>query len=186
VLTAIPPLAPDADAPERDERALEFAARLEALGIRVQEVALPVPEADIWPVFYADAAATHRDTFPARRKEYGPTIAAKLEAAQHIDPAAVHKGRAALRSWREQARDQPPVDVVVCPTLGVSEIPQSDVDELEIRVKFSGYTRAFSFLGWPAIAVGSVQFAAREGGVLLAAALAWERAYRGSRHRAPG
>jgi aspartyl-tRNA(Asn)/glutamyl-tRNA(Gln) amidotransferase subunit A len=186
VLTAIPPLGPDADPPERDERALEFAARLEALGIRVQEVALPVPEANIWPVFYAEAAATHRDTFPARCKEYGPTVATKLDAAQHIDPAAVHKGRVALRSWREQARNEPPVDALVCPTLGVSEIPQSDVDELEIRVKFSGYTRAFSFLGWPAIAIGSVQFAAREEDVLLAVALAWERAYRGSGNRAPG
>lgn len=176
VLTAMPPLAPNAPGPERDERALEFAACLEELGVRVQEVALPVPEADIWPVFYADAAAAHRDTFPARRDAYGPTIAAKLEAAQHIDPAAVHEGRSALDSWREQARTEPPLDAFVCPTLGVREIPPSDVDELTIRVAFSGYTRAFSFLGWPAIAIGGVQFAAREEEVLLALALAWEHA----------
>jgi aspartyl-tRNA(Asn)/glutamyl-tRNA(Gln) amidotransferase subunit A len=179
VLTAMPPLAPDAATPERDERALEFAARLEGVGVRVQEVALPVPDADIWPVFYDDAAATHRDTFPARREEYGPTIAAKLEAAQHIDPAAVSSGRAALHSWREQASSEPSADALVCPTLGVREIPPADVDELEIRVAFSGYTRAFSFLGWPAIAIGGVQFAAREDDVLLAVALAWEREYGG-------
>jgi aspartyl-tRNA(Asn)/glutamyl-tRNA(Gln) amidotransferase subunit A len=177
VLTAIPALAPRGPAPERDERALEFAAPLEQLGIGVQEVALPVPEADIWPVFYFEAAATHRDTFPTRREEYGPTIAAKLEAAQHVKPSAVDAGRVALRSWRERARTDPPVDAIVCPTLGVREIPPADVDELEIRIAFSGFTRAFSFLGWPAIAIGDVQFAAREERALLTLALAWEQAY---------
>jgi len=67
------------------------------------------------------------------------------------------------------------VDVVVCPTLGVRDIPPGDVDELEIRVLFSAYTRAFSFLGWPAIAMGDVQLAAREPDLLFTVALAWER-----------
>jgi hypothetical protein len=75
------------------------------------------------------------------------------------------------------------VDVVVCPTLGVREIPPGDVDELEIRVPFSTYTRAFSFLGWPSIAIGEVQFAAREPDVLFTVALAWERT--GSRASQP-
>jgi hypothetical protein len=69
------------------------------------------------------------------------------------------------------------VDVIVCPTLGLPEIPPADVEELEIRVAFSAYTRAFSFLGWPAIALGELQLAAREPEVLFAAALAWERDY---------
>ena len=68
--------------------------------------------------------------------------------------------------------------MVVCPTLGVKEIPPSEVEELEIRVAFSGYTRAFSYLGWPAIAMGGVQLGARDEEVLFAAALAWEGAYR--------
>ncbi len=177
VLTAMPPLARNEPAPERDERALEFAARLEALGMRSEEVALPVPTAEIWPVFYGEAAATHRNTFPARRDDYGPTIRAKLESAQHTDPDAVSAGHQALEAWRERAQTEPAVDVIVCPTLGVREIPPSDVDELEIRVPFSAYTRAFSYLGWPAIAIGGVQLAAREENTLFAAALAWERAY---------
>jgi hypothetical protein len=69
------------------------------------------------------------------------------------------------------------VDVVVCPTLGVREIPPGDVDELAIRVPFSAYTRAFSFLGWPSIAIGEVQLGAREPDALFTAALALERAY---------
>jgi aspartyl-tRNA(Asn)/glutamyl-tRNA(Gln) amidotransferase subunit A len=177
VLTGLPPLAPDAPAPERDERALPFAARLEELGMRVEEVALPIPEADIWPVFYGEAAAVHRDTFPARRDEYGPTVWAKLDDAQRVDSAAVQAGRKSLESWRARAESEPGVDLVVCPTLGVRDIPPSDVGELEIRITLSGYTRAFSFLGWPAIAIGGVQLAARDARVLFAAALAWERAY---------
>jgi Asp-tRNA(Asn)/Glu-tRNA(Gln) amidotransferase A subunit family amidase len=177
VLTGRPALGPGGPAPERDERALDFAARLEELGMRAEEVELPVPEADLWPVFYGEAAITHRDTFPSRREEYGPTVRAKLEEAQRVDPAALSAGRGALATWRARAETEPRVDVVVCPTLGVCEIPPSDVDEIEIRVPFSAYTRAFSFLGWPAIAIGGVQFGARDAGVLFATALAWERAY---------
>jgi aspartyl-tRNA(Asn)/glutamyl-tRNA(Gln) amidotransferase subunit A len=177
VLTGMPLLGPDAPEPERDERAPGFAERLEALGLRAQEVSLPVPEADIWPVFYADAAASHRRTFPSRRQEYGPTIRAKLDAAQSVEPRALAVARAALASWRSRAQAEPAVDLIVCPTLGVREIPPAGVDELEIRVAFSGYTRAFSFLGWPAIAIGGVQLGARTADVLFAVALAWERAY---------
>ena len=82
-----------------------------------------------------------------------------------------------LAAWRDRARDEPRVDVLISPTLGLTEIPPEDVDELEIRVPFSAYTRVFSFLGWPAIAIGGVQIAAREPDALFAAALAWERSY---------
>jgi aspartyl-tRNA(Asn)/glutamyl-tRNA(Gln) amidotransferase subunit A len=177
LLTAMPPLGPGEPAPAYDERAFQFADRLQALGMSAEEVSLRVPAADIWPVFYGEAAAVHRHTFPARAQEYGPTIRAKLELAQRTDPAAAKAARGALAAWRAAAQHEPAVDVIVCPTLGVREIPPADVDELEIRVAFSGYTRAFSFLGWPAIAMGPVQLAARDVHVLFAVALAWERAY---------
>jgi Asp-tRNA(Asn)/Glu-tRNA(Gln) amidotransferase A subunit family amidase len=177
ILTAMPPLGPYEPRPDRDERALAFATRLEELGMRAEEVSLPVPEADIWPLFYGEAAAAHGDTFPARREEYGPIVRAKLENARRTDPSAIRAGLQALASWRSQSQSLPGVDLIVCPTLGVHEIPPADVDELEIRVAFSAYTRAFSFLGWPAIAIGGMQFGARDEAVLLAAALAWERAY---------
>jgi len=140
-------------------------------------------EANVWPVFYGEAAATHRDTFPARGGEYGPTIRAKLEDAGHVTSQEREDARRALAAWRERAQHEPHVDVIVCPTLGVLEVPPVDVDELEIRVPFSAYTRAFSFLGWPAIAIGDVQFAAREPGVLFMVALGWERT--GSRASQP-
>jgi hypothetical protein len=37
-------------------------------------------------------------------------------------------------------------------------------------------TRGFSFLGWPAIAIGNVQLAGPDESTVLAAALAWEAA----------
>jgi aspartyl-tRNA(Asn)/glutamyl-tRNA(Gln) amidotransferase subunit A len=175
VLTAMPPLAPGGPAADRDERALAFLPQLGERGMKCKEVALPVPDADLWPVFYGEAATTHRATFPARRDEYGPIIRAKLDNAQHVSAQAFNAGRRALASWRRRAATEPSVDAIVCPTLGVHEIPSVDVDELEIRVPFSAYARAFSFLGWPAIAIGDVQFAAREPDVLFTVALAWER-----------
>jgi aspartyl-tRNA(Asn)/glutamyl-tRNA(Gln) amidotransferase subunit A len=141
-------------------------------------VELPAPEADIWPLFYADAAAAHRATFPSRRDEYGPTIRAKLEAAGEVDPTAVDRARAALGAWRGAAAHEPRVDLLVSPTLGVEDVPPAGVDELEIRVRFSAYTRVFSFLGWPAIALGDVQLAGRDPAVVLGAALALERSRR--------
>jgi aspartyl-tRNA(Asn)/glutamyl-tRNA(Gln) amidotransferase subunit A len=182
VLTRLPPVGPPSEEGERDERALAHVGRLEALGARVLEVELPVPEADIWPLFYAEAAASHRATFPARRDEYGPTIRAKLDDAQRADPAAVEAARGGLGAWRARAAREPDVDLLLSPTLGVHELPPSDADELEIRRRFSAYTRVFSFLGWPAIAIGELQLAGRDDATVLAAALAWESAY-GSRSR---
>lgn len=180
VLTRPPALGPpqpgESPAP-RDERGLEIAERLEALGARAVEIELPVPEADTWAVFYAEAAVSHQATFPARRDDYGPGIRAKLDDAQRIDPAAARAGAAALRAWRARAETEPGVDLIVSPTLGFAEIPAADSDELAIRVPMSAYTRVFSYLGWPAIAIGDVQLAGRDEVTVLGAALAWEQAY---------
>ena len=177
VLAAAPRLGPAAPPGDRDERAPALAAALAELGADVREVELPVPGADPWPLFYAEAGVSHQATFPARRDDYGPTIRAKLEHAQRVDPGEVHAARAALVDWRDRAAADPPVDVIASPALGLDEIPPLEVDELEIRLTMSAYARPFSFLGWPAIAIGDVQLAARDETTLLGAALAWERAY---------
>ncbi|MDX6511033.1 MAG: hypothetical protein QOE36_537 [Gaiellaceae bacterium] len=178
VLTSRPAVGPETGEEPRDERALAHVARLESLGARVTEVELPVPEADTWPVFYAEAAAAHRATFPSRRDEYGAVVRAKLESAQDIDPAVVDAARRALAAWREQAAVAPDVDLVVSPTLGLAELPPAGVDELEIRIHFSAYTRVFSYLGWPAIAIGGLQLAGRDPATVIGAALALEQADR--------
>jgi aspartyl-tRNA(Asn)/glutamyl-tRNA(Gln) amidotransferase subunit A len=169
-----PPDVTGAAGAERDARCDAVAEVLRALGADVVEVELPVPRSDTWPVFYAEAAAAHAATFPARAAEYGRTVRAKLEAAQGVDPAVVDGARAALAAWREAAARLPQVDVVASPTLGLAELPRAGVDELEVRLRFSAYTRAFSYLGWPAIAIGELHLGARDAGCLLSAALALE------------
>jgi Asp-tRNA(Asn)/Glu-tRNA(Gln) amidotransferase A subunit family amidase len=175
VLTAHPDLAPAAEPAARDERALAHVDALRALGAEVRELTLPVPASDTWAVFYADTAAAHAATFPSRRDEYGPLIRAKLDHAQTVTAAQADEGRRALAAWRAVAAREPDVDLVLAPTLGYDELPPVGVDELGVRLPFSAYARAFSYLGWPAIAIGSLQLAGRDARTVLGAALALER-----------
>ena len=174
LLTAVPDLAPVASAGPRDERALAHAERLRALGADVQEAVLPTPEGDTWAVFNAEAARSHAATFPSRRDEYGPTIRAKLDGALLVSDDDYQAGLAALHAWRAQAAREPGVDLLVSPTLGVEELPPAGVDELDVRLAVSAYTRPFSYLGWPAIAIGGLQIAGRDVATVIAAALALE------------
>ena len=176
VLTRLPDVATPAGEAVRDPRALAWAGELRALGARVEDVELPAPDGDTWPVFYAEAAAVHADRFPARAAEYGPLIRAKLEAAQAVTPADAEEGRRVLRRWRAQAARAPAVDLIASPVLGLPELPPAGVDELTVRLPFSAYTRVFSYLGWPAIAVGPLQLAGRDAAAVIGAALALERA----------
>ncbi len=175
VLTGPPDVTGAADAVV-DPRCAAVAALLRDAGLEVREVALPVPAADTWPLFYAEAAQAHSATYPERAAEYGRTVRAKLEAASGVGAAEVARAREALGAWRAAARERPDVDVIASPTLGFADLPRAGVDELEIRLAFSAYTRAFSYLGWPAIALGELQLAARDADALLAAALWLERA----------
>jgi aspartyl-tRNA(Asn)/glutamyl-tRNA(Gln) amidotransferase subunit A len=177
VLTAHPALGPaDAELPAaRDERALAHVDRLRALGAHVRELVLPVPAGDTWAVFYAETAAAHTATFPSRREEYGPLIRAKLDHAITVTAAQEQEGRGALDAWRVVAAQEPDVDLVLAPTLGYEELPPAGVDELGVRLPFSAYTRVFSYLGWPALAMGTLQLAGRDARVVIAAGLALER-----------
>jgi len=175
VLTAYPDLAPPAEPAARDERALVHVERLRAMGAEVSELSLPVPKADTWAVFYADTALAHAATFPSRRDEYGPLIRAKLDHAITVSSEQAEAGRRALAEWRERAAREPDVDLVLAPTLGYDDLPPVGVDELGVRLPFSAYARAFSYLGWPAIAVGALQLAGRDAAVVIGAALALER-----------
>jgi len=178
VLTRLPDVASPAGDAVHDPRALAWAGELRALGAEVFEAELPAPEGDTWPVFYAEAAAVHADRFPARAAEYGPLIRAKLETAGAVTAAEAEEGRRVLRRWREAAAAEPGVDLLVSPVLGLAELPPVGVDELTVRLPFSAYTRVFSYLGWPALAVGPLQLAGRDAASVIAAGLALERARR--------
>jgi Asp-tRNA(Asn)/Glu-tRNA(Gln) amidotransferase A subunit family amidase len=138
-----------------------------------EPVELPAPETDVWPVFYAGAAESHRATYPKRAADYGPVITAKLERAIRTRPQVAQLARAAMLGWREAAASDPAVDVIVSPVLGLPQLPAIETPEEEFRIPFSAYARVFNFLGWPAIAIGETQLAARDARTLLEAALAW-------------
>jgi aspartyl-tRNA(Asn)/glutamyl-tRNA(Gln) amidotransferase subunit A len=174
-LVAHPRLGPGEAPAGRDGHAEALAAHVEALGARVVEVELPVPAADPYALFQAEAAHVHRETFPSRAEAYGPAVRAKLAAAQRVDPASAATAAEAVRDWRARAALEPAVDLLVAPVVGTPEVPPAGVDELEVRVSFSAYTRPFNYLGWPAIALGDLQLAGRDEDVVLAAALALER-----------
>ena len=152
------------------------AAKLEAMGARVVEAALPEPEAEIIPFFLLEAAVAHRGLFPERRAEYGPDTQLKWDAARAVPAIDAYEAAQALPRWREAASREPAVDVVLCPTLGI-EIPPVDIWEPDVRVQMTSYTRVFNFLGWPAIAIGGFQLAGRDDATVLGLALAWEGAY---------
>jgi aspartyl-tRNA(Asn)/glutamyl-tRNA(Gln) amidotransferase subunit A len=149
-----------------------YVARLEELGARVVESVIPDPPDDTWPLFFHEAAESHRETFPARADEYGDNVRAKLEQAQTVDPAEVERARAAVRAWRSY---EPEVDLYVAPVLGV-EVPPVDCDELAVRIPATAFLRPFNVLGWAAIAIGDLQLIAPRDETVLGAALAWEQA----------
>ena len=138
-----------------------------------EPVELPAPEADVWPVFYADAAESHRGLYPERAADYGPVIAPKLARAFETTADSAARARAAVAGWQRAAAADPPVDVIVSPVLGTAELPAAGTPEAEFRIPFSAYARVFNFLGWPAIAIGETQLAARDMRTLLEASLAW-------------
>jgi Asp-tRNA(Asn)/Glu-tRNA(Gln) amidotransferase A subunit family amidase len=149
-----------------------YVERLEELGARVVETSIPEPPADTWPLFFHEAAASHRATYPERADEYGANVRAKLELAQQVDPAEVEAARAAVAEWRLY---RPEVDLYVAPSIGV-EVPPVDCDELDVRLPLTAFLRPFNVLGWAGIAIGDLQFVAPRDEVVIAAALAWERA----------
>jgi len=127
----------------------------------------------VWPVFYGGAADSHRATYPSRADEYGPSIRAKLERAMGTTAEDIGRAREAMETWQRVAAQEPAVDVIVSPVLGLPELPSIETPELDFRIEFSAYARPFNFLGWPAIAIGETQLAARDPRTLLEAALAW-------------
>ena len=152
------------------------AERLEALGARLVPAKLPAPEADIVPLFLFECAVAHRGLFPERRAEYGPDTTEKWDMARRVPAIDVYEAQRELPRWRERARERPPVDLLVSPTLGI-EVPPDDCWELDVREGLTLHTRPWNLLDWPAIAIGGLQIAGRDEATVLAAALAWEEAY---------
>jgi Asp-tRNA(Asn)/Glu-tRNA(Gln) amidotransferase A subunit family amidase len=155
-----------------ENRAAEqYVEKLEQLGARVVEATIPEPVDDTWPLFFHEAAESHRTTFPERAADYGENVRSKLQHAQTVEPAAVARARDAVRQWREYV---PSVDLYVAPVLGV-DLPPVDCNELDVRIALTAFLRPFNILGWAALAIGDLQLVAPRDEIVLAAGLAWER-----------
>jgi Asp-tRNA(Asn)/Glu-tRNA(Gln) amidotransferase A subunit family amidase len=158
-------------APPSSHEAEKWVDQLEALGAIVVDATIPDPPDDTWPLFFHEAAESHRATFPERAEEYGENVREKLEQAHLVEPEAVGRARAAVSVWR---RYVPAPDLYVTPVLGV-ELPPVDCNELDVRIPATAFLRPFNVLGWAAVAVDNVQFVAPRDEVAIAAALAWEQ-----------
>jgi aspartyl-tRNA(Asn)/glutamyl-tRNA(Gln) amidotransferase subunit A len=155
---------------------LEQATRFEALGATVRDIELPEPQSDVLPAVLAEAAVVHHELYPAHRDQYGKDTQEKLDLARSVTAIAAHEARLAIAAWRARARDELAVDLVLCPTLG-GDVPPMDAYEQDVRDVLLAYTRPFNLLDWSAIAIGDLQLAGPDEGVVLDAALAWEQAY---------
>jgi Asp-tRNA(Asn)/Glu-tRNA(Gln) amidotransferase A subunit family amidase len=168
LLTSPPPVGDDV--PAESLQAEQWAADLERLGASVVAASLPRPSADTWPLFFHEAARSHRETFPSRAGEYGENCRTKLELAQRVDPRRVADAYHGVEEWR---RYQPEVDLFVAPCFTI-DLPADDVDELEVRIPFSEWLRWVNLIGWAALAIGNLQLIAPRDETVLAAGLAWE------------
>jgi Asp-tRNA(Asn)/Glu-tRNA(Gln) amidotransferase A subunit family amidase len=166
-----PPSVGDGNRPDENLAVEAYVGRLAERGARCRPATIPEPEANTWPLFFHEAAGSHRATYPSRADEYGDNVRRKLELAHEVDGAAVADAYRALHSWR---RYEPPVDAYVAPTLGI-ELPPEDCDELEVRIACTAFTRPINLLGWAALAIGDLQLIAPHNETVLAAGLAWEQ-----------
>jgi aspartyl-tRNA(Asn)/glutamyl-tRNA(Gln) amidotransferase subunit A len=166
-----PPGIGDGRETERSDAAEAWATDLERLGARVVEARVPEPSANTWPQFQHEALRSHAATFPSRADEYGVLMQKKLEAALRATPEEIGAAYRAIEEWR---RYEPEVDFYVSPCYEV-DLPDQEVDELEIRLPLSSFLRWVNLTGWAGLAIGNMQLIAPRDEVVLAAGLAWER-----------
>lgn len=143
------------------------------MGARLEPAQLPELDPDLMAAFAAECAMTHMPWFPSQRENYGRDLQFKLDAAQSITAVQWQRGQAAVRALRRLARANLDFDILLSPVMAV-EPPPDDCWEPDVRAGMTRWTRPFNFLGWPAIAIGSIQIAGRDRDTVLGAALALE------------
>ena len=176
VLTAYPDLGPPEAPAERDERALAHVEHLRALGARGRASSrCRCRRATRGPSSTPTPPWRTRRPSPAGATSTGRSSGPSSTTPSRSPPSRATRAAARCAQWRARAAREPDVDLVLAPTLGYDDLPSAGVDELGVRLAFSAYARAFSYLGWPAIAIGAMQLAGRDAAVVIGAALALER-----------
>jgi len=189
------PLAPSFD--HAGPMARSVAGCAELLGVSVPDVSLddlavavawgdvpvagsrvdfPTAEA-VGPAFMREVGDVHRELYAEQGELYGENIRSKVERCIAVGDAeyeAAVRARAEHRERAEAAFDG--FDLLVTPVLSCP-VPPVDCDEPAVRAAMTLFTFPFNALGWPALAVGSVQLVGRAGddALVLGAGLDLER-----------
>jgi aspartyl-tRNA(Asn)/glutamyl-tRNA(Gln) amidotransferase subunit A len=159
-----------------------WSGRLESLGARIVEVDLPRPRGRVLPAFLLECAVSRRKGCREHYDELGPETRLRWDAARAVTALDAWEAGEELADWQRRARTDPPVDLILTPTLG-APIPARDrggpaLDRtLGIDGGLTRYTLLFGLLGWPALAIGALQIGGRDERLVLAAGLAYEEAF---------
>jgi Asp-tRNA(Asn)/Glu-tRNA(Gln) amidotransferase A subunit family amidase len=133
---------------------------------------------DAHPVFQREVADVHRELYAEHAELYGENIRGKIERCLAVPDGEYEAALRARASHAERAAEAlAGFDLLLCPVLSVP-VPPVDVDEVAIRAGLTLYTFPFNALGWPALAIGSLQVVGRAGedALVLAAGLELEAA----------
>jgi amidase len=179
----------------------EAEAAFRVLGAEV--VAVTVPDvaqavADWSPACALEAALAHRETYPARRSEYGPVLASVLEAGHGIsalDYQALRLRRMDLRG--RFAHLLSTIDLLLAPVQPLAPLTLAQIRTLgtrpELVLKLQRYTAPFNLTGHPAVTLPGgfsddgmpigLQLVGREEAILLRAGAAFQGATSWHRHQ---
>jgi len=130
------------------------------------------------PAAHRETADVHREIFAEQSELYGDDVRGFIEAALDVTDAEVAAAVRARAELAERAADAlDGLDVVVTPTLACP-VPAAGERSADVFEPMTRYTFPFNALGWPALAIGGVQLAARAGddALVLGAGLALEEA----------
>lgn len=132
---------------------------LVSLGVRVREIVFPATTKLVrgWiPFCSVETALAHRDTYPERRADYGPDLAALIDqgrAMSGLDLGDIYHDRLAFCGGLAAVFEE--VDLVLVPTMPVPIPSLSKMTEYgqdpEVLLRILRFTAPFNFSGNPTI-----------------------------------
>jgi amidase len=132
---------------------------LRSLGARIREIGFP-PTAKLvrgWiPFCSVETALAHRDTYPARKAEYGPDLAALIEQGRNLtgqELGETYHDRLAFSGALQAVFEE--VDLLLVPTMPVPIPSLARMAEYgqdpEVLLRILRFTAPFDFSGSPTI-----------------------------------
>lgn len=145
-------------APDVSRTVTDAANILAGTGARIREIEMPDARAliDGWAVTCGvEAALAHAETFPSRRDEYGPVLAALLDLglrSRAVDYAALERERERYRAALQRIFHE--VDAVLLPAMPFPPPPLDDLDRLgKTGAAAITFTAPFDYSGSPCVTV---------------------------------